>query len=40
LPFVQVWDSRGAKESCCRYARTVGARQSELAKDHGEDGQT
>jgi len=37
---VQVWDSRAAQESCCRYAGLVGARQSELAKDHGGDGQT
>jgi len=36
LPFVQVWDSRQAQESCCGYAQIVGARQSELAKDHGE----
>jgi len=38
--FGNVWHCRGAQETCCRYAQMVGARQSELAEDHGGDGQT
>jgi hypothetical protein len=38
--FGNVRHYRGAQETCCRYAQAVDARQSELAEDHGGDGQT